>query len=316
MKVATTTGFLQRSLTVINSDHEPNCGPNDVLIDVYASSVNPKDWKLNQNFSSLVPRLAGYAPKIIGDDLAGVVLQCGSRVRDFAVGDEIYGMDMNWRTAACAERAVISQQKIAHKPTTLSFSEAAAVPLAGLTALQALRAGNIKAGSNVLVIGASGGVGCFAIQIAKAYGAKVTGVCSHRNLALVSDLGADDVIDYTKSDYQQVTAHYDLVFDATSYETPQACSTLLREGGSFISTGGHSKAYFGWAAAKLRPNKRTATVVFVKPNTADLDTLRTLIDTDKVKVVMDSQFNLQDIGQAYARSKTGRARGKIGIIIR
>lgn len=316
MKFATTKGFLNRSLVMVERDIKLHCGNDDVLVEVHASSVNPKDWKLNTNFSSLVPHVAGRAPNIIGDDLAGVVLQCGKNVTAFAVGDEVYGMDMNWRTAACAEQTIISQRMIAHKPSNLSFSEAGAVPLAALTALQAFRMGNTKAGSKVLVIGASGGVGTFAVQIAKALGATVTGVCSGKNESLVTGLGADAVIDYTVGNYRDGTDDFDVIFDATSYETPQSCASLLKADGIFVSTGGQATAYTGWATAKLLPRQRRAKIVMVKSNTADLDTLRQLIEADEVKVVVDSEFSLRDIEQAYERSKSGRARGKIVVNVR
>ncbi len=315
MRFATTEGFLNRSLVVVNRDIELRCGDDDVLVEVHASSVNPKDWKLNTNFSSLVPHIAGRAPNIIGDDLAGVVLECGKKVTAFSVGDQVYGMDMNWRTAACAERAIISQRMVARKPDKLSFGEAAAVPLAGLTALQALRLGNTQAGSKVLVIGASGGVGSFAVQIAKALGAAVTGVCSGKNQSLVLGLGAGSVIDYTQGDYRRETRDFDVVFDATSYETPQSCASLLQNDGFFVSTGGQATAYTGWATAKLLPGQHQAKIVMVKSNTADLDALRELIEAGKVRVVIDSEFSLGDIEQAYERSKSGRARGKIVINI-
>ena len=237
-------------------------------------------------------------------------------MRDFEIGDEVYGMDMDFRTAACAEFAVIGQDRIALKPVNLSFGQAAAVPLAALTALQALHMGGAGAGTEVLVIGASGGVGTFAVQLAKAMGASVTGVSSGRNTGLVAELGADYVIDYTEGDYREADEDFDLVFDATAYESPASCASLLKEDGMFVTTVGHSKAMLGLLRARLSASSPTGKMVAVKSNTRDLETLKQYIEAGEVTPVIDSEYALDDIDQAYARSRTGRARGKIVINVK
>lgn len=317
MKAATTQGFGPYSSLVIKDVNKPKVGPTDVLVEVYASSINPKDWKLNQKLSSVIPPIFDLKnTHIIGDDLAGIVVDKGEQVTDFNIGDEVYGMDMNLRTAACAEYAKISQHCIAHKPASLTFNEAASVPLAALTALQAFYIGDLAEGSRLLIIGASGGVGTFAVQIANAMGAKVTGVCSGKNAELVTRLGAAEVIDYTTQNYLNEENDFDMIFDATAFEGLASCSSLLKDDGVFVTTVGHGKAFFDLFKAQLSRGKQKAKSVFVQSRTKDLETLTRFIDDGKVKPVLDSEYPLAKIDDAFARSKTGRARGKIVIDIK
>ena len=316
MKAVLTKGWgLSPQLTVAEKSDPGRLGAEDVLVQVHAASVNPKDWKLNYHAARLAgPLLIKTLPPLFGDDLAGTVLAVGSRVRDFAVGDAVYGMDMRPRTASLAKKTRINQQCIAHKPASLSFAQAAAMPLAAQTALQGLRKGKAKAGSRVLIIGASGGVGCFAVQIAKAMGAQVTGVCSGRNTAFVTQLGADAVIDYTQGDYRQSAGPFDLVFDVSSYESPLSCARLLADNGVFISTGGDARSML--ATPLYRVFGKQAGTVVVESWRRDLDTLSELVDSGKLTPIIDSEYPLADSEQAYQRSRTGRCRGKVVIRVK
>lgn len=316
MKAITTQGWGLNPKLVLSDFDEPKPGPNDLLVEVHASSVNPKDWKLNYSLArALTPVGTRRVRPLFGDDLAGVVLAVGAKVQGFKPDDRVYGMDMRLRTAALAERAVIDLCRVALMPANLSFEQAASVPLAALTALQGLRKGKAQAGSKVLIIGASGGVGTFAVQVAKAMGCQVTGVCSGRNAELVKSLGADAVIDYTQGDYRQTSGEFDVVFDVTSYETPKSCKALMGQRGYFISTAGQANAYLGMASAKLglfsQVNEPRAQFIFVESYTRDLDTLRAWIEAGQVKPVIDSVFDFEHTDDAYARSKSGRARGKV-----
>ena len=315
MRAATTSGFGPGSSLVVGETSKPRPGPHDVLVEVHASSVNPKDWKLNKPLTSFTPNIGKLRPFIIGDDLSGVVVAKGAQVSGFEVGDEVYGMDMRLRTAACAEFARIAAKRVSKKPANLSHKEAAAVPLAALTALQAFRLADLGAGKRALIIGASGGVGTFAVQIAKALGAEVTGVCSTRNIELVKSLGADAVIDYTAGDYRTKSDNFDMVFDVTAYETPHSCRTLLKKSGTFVTTSGHAGAMLGNLRARLTPGAPKSTSIWVESYTRDLDTLREMIESGKVKPILDSEYPLEEINAAYERSKSGRARGKIVIRI-
>ncbi len=289
----------------------PKLTPDDVLVKVHAASVNPKDWKLNASLAAITSPLPTRAmPPVFGDDLAGVVVAAGSRVTEFSVGDAVYGMDMYLRTASLAQYARIARGRIAKMPPGLSFGEAASMPLAALTALQGLvDKGGAGKGSQVLIIGASGGVGTFAVQIAHALECEVTAVCSARNAALVTALGADQVVDYTQVDIHQLPHQYDIVFDVTSFETPAKCRSLLKPGGRFVSTGGYPGAVMG-----VLLNRRVdAQFVWVRSNTQDLQTLARMVEQGQLKPIIDSRFPLADAQGAYDRSRSGRAREKIVI---
>lgn len=316
MKAATTKGF-GKNISIITTDSKkPAIGPDDVLVEVYASSVNPKDWKLNTNLSSVIPKVGPLAgTHLLGDDLAGIVVEKGKNVTDFNVGDEVYGMDMRLRTNACAEYACIASKRIAHKPLNISFNEAASTPLAALTALQAFQIAKLNDKSELLIIGASGGVGTFAVQIAKAMGATVCAVCSYRNSELVKSLGADIVIDYTKEDFKKSGMEFDVIFDATAFESLDSCKKVMKKESIFITTSGHGPALFHNYKPRLPSQQKTA-AVWVESYTKDLETLKHYIEAGKVKPVIDNVFTLDDINSAYERSKSGRAKGKVVIQIK
>ncbi|MCH8498979.1 MAG: NAD(P)-dependent alcohol dehydrogenase [Marinobacter sp.] len=313
MKAVLTSGWgFQSRLTVQDKPAPGKPGPNDVLVKVHAASVNPKDWKLNYHIAMAAsPLLVKRLPPLFGDDLAGTVLAVGSKVTDFAVGDRVYGMDMRLRTASLAEQTLINQKRIARMPVSLSFAQAAAMPLAAQTALQGLRKGKASAGSRVLIIGASGGVGTFAVQIAKIMGCHVTGVCSGKNVQFVRQLGADDVIDYTLGDYRDTAGPFDLVFDVTSYESPNTCAAMMAANGWFVSTGGDLRSMFFTPLYRLVG--RNATTVVVESWRADLEALAAMVDSGTLGPIIDSEFGLADSEQAYQRSRSGRCRGKVVI---
>jgi len=313
MKAVTTSGWgLSAKLVLENIPAPTRLGPNDVLVQVHAASVNPKDWKLNYHAAvALTPLLVSKLPPFFGDDLAGVIIDKGSKVRDCEIGDAVYGMDMRPRTASLAERTRIDQKRIAKKPPSLTFQQAASMPLAAQTALQGLKKGKAEAGKTVLIIGASGGVGTFAVQIAKAMGLNVTGVCSGRNADFVRELGADEIIDYTQGDYRKTAGSFDLVFDVTSYESPLSCDELIGDDGWFISTGGDARSMLVTPFYRVF-GKHCGTVV-VESWKRDLETLSELVESGKLRPIIDSVFSLAESQEAYDRSRTGRCRGKVVI---
>ncbi|HSF75807.1 MAG TPA: NAD(P)-dependent alcohol dehydrogenase, partial [Microcoleus sp.] len=197
---------------------KPIAKSNELLVRVRASSVNPVDWKIRQGHLQL---LTGYNfPRIVGSDISGVVVEVGREVTQFQPGDEVYTFLNPINGGACAEYAVVPESDAAIKPKNITHTEAAAVPIAGLTALQSLRdLGQIKAGNKVLINGASGGVGTFAVQVAKAMNAEVTGVCSAKNIEFVKSLGADFVLDYAEIDFTQQSDKYDIILDAVGTKT-------------------------------------------------------------------------------------------------
>lgn len=306
--------LIEPELALRQYPNPPKPGPNDVLVQVHAASVNPKDWKLNYNIARAsrpaIP-VARRLPPLFGDDLAGTVIAKGSKVIDLDIGDAVYGMDMRLRTASLAEQTLISRKRIARMPKGLSFEEAASMPLAAQTALQGFRKGHAGKGSQVLIIGASGGVGTFAVQIAKSQGMHVTAVCSGRNEAFVRELGADEVIDYTKGDYRQSAGPFDMVFDVTSYETPRTCEKLLKPEGWFISTGGQGVSMLATPFYRLRG--QNADSVVVESWTRDLDILSAMVEAGELRPIIDSEFPLSDAQGAYDRNRSGRCRGKVVI---
>lgn len=314
VKAATVKGFGSTAKVVVADRKKPRPGKHDVLVKVYCSSVNPKDWKLNKVITSLVPDV-GIRPFIIGDDLSGIVVETGSEVTEFAVGDEVYGMDMRLRTGACAEYARIATRRIALKPRNISHVEAGVAPLAALTALQGFKVANLVKGQRILIIGASGGVGTYAVQIAKAWGAEVTAVCSYRNVDLVRSLGSDHVIDYTKEEFARKEDSFDVIFDATSYESARTCASLMKEGGVFVTTFGQSRGFYSAIVSKLLPVKHKTRSVTVESHTEHLNELTELFEQGKLKSVIDSEVSFADIDKAYQRSMSGRAAGKIAIRI-
>ncbi len=289
---------------------QPKIEPTQLLVKVRASSINPSDWKIRQGMFSLIT--GSKFPKILGFDVAGEVVEVGSQVTRFKPGDAIYG-STSFPGGGYAEFAAIPENLAVLKPTNLSYEEAAAVPLAALTALQALRdQGNIQTGQAVLINGAAGGVGIFAVQIAKALGAVVTGVSSTKNLDLVKSLGADRVIDYTQQDFAEDTAQYDIIFDAVGKRSLSQTKRVLKPNGIYITTLPSPEVLLESVLTAFLPGQK-AKLLFEQPNTKDLLFLKELIEAGKIRVVIDRTYPLQELAAAHNYSETGRAVGKIAI---
>jgi len=293
----------------------PEPGEGEVLVGVHASSLNAVDWYGLTGRPYVTRPLTGLLrPKssAAGSDFAGVVVAAGNGVMGLAPGDEVFGC----QGGAFAE-CVVAGKAVARKPANLSFAEAAAVPLAGLTALQGLRDhGGLQPGQNVLVNGASGGVGTMAVQIAKALGAEVHAVCSTRNVEQAHALGAARVFDYTREDFSRSGERYDLLFDNAGNRSSWAMRRALATEGIVVLVGGPRKPLFGPIGHVVRAKLASAlgafrAVFFVaKPNGDDLAVLRELIEADQVRPVIEQRYDLAHIGDAM-RSMTGHARAKI-----
>ncbi len=294
---------------------EPSAG--ELRIAVYASAVNPADWLVMRG--PLFLRLTGglRRPKhpIPGMDVAGVVDAVGGDVAGFAVDDEVYG---ELARGAFAEQVCAKPDLVARKPGRLTFEQAAAAPLAGLTALHAVRdVGRVQPGHHVLIIGASGGVGTFAVQIAKAMGAEVTGVCSTGNVELVRSIGADHVVDYTRDDITATTARFDLILDNAASHTLRRLRRLLTPTGILIpnsANGGVTRML--WAGILWKVGRRPLRIFISKSSTADLDALRELLDSGAVTPVIDRTYPLAETPDAVAYAAQGHARGKVVISCR
>ncbi|MCC6615684.1 MAG: NAD(P)-dependent alcohol dehydrogenase [Anaerolineae bacterium] len=293
---------------------------DQVLVKVYASSVN-FNAPASVTGKPLIVRLMSGAPftpkhQTPGNDIAGRVEAVGSSVKRFKPGDEVYGDLAECGYGAYAEYVAVPEAALALKPDNITYEQAAAVPEAGLVALQALRDfGGLKAGHKVLISGASGGIGSFAVQIAKALGAEVTAVCSTRNLDMVRSLGADHAIDYTQEDFVQTGQTYDLIVATAGYRSLADYKRALKPNGVHVATGGDMKQIFepmlfGW----WRPGGKKLGSLVLKVN-KDLDFLSELLASGQVVPVIDRCYPLAEAGEALKYYAQGRTRGKIIISV-
>lgn len=303
----------------------PAPGPGEVLVRVRAASVQPADWHLMRGepyVSRLMPGFLGLRkPKItiLGADVAGVVEATGPGVTGFATGDEVYAMLA--MGGGFAEYVCVPESELAPKPATLSFEEAAAVPLAAGTALLALRdQGGVRPGSRVLVNGASGGVGTFAVQLGKAYGAHVTGVCSTRNVDLVRSLGADEVIDYTKEDFTRDGQVYDVLLYIAGNRSFSECRKVLTRKGVCVMIGGAATRWLqpagrvsaALAASAFVSQKAALTnVLACRDNRGNLDELTELINDGRLAPVVDRVYDFGELPAAVRYQEEGHAPGKV-----
>ncbi|MHB0965814.1 MAG: NAD(P)-dependent alcohol dehydrogenase [Bellilinea sp.] len=291
---------------------------DEVLVKIHAASVNAYDWHFLTADIFLIRLMAGglLRPKNprLGGDIAGRVEAVGKNIQQFRPGDEVFGSIGH---GGFAEYAVAPERRLALKPANLSFEAAAAVPVAALTALQGLRdCGKIQAGQKVLINGAAGGVGTFAVQIAKAFGAEVTAVCSTRNVEQARTLGADQVIDYTKENFTQSGRQYDLIFAANGYHSLAAYKRALTPRGIYVMAGGKPAQLFeGMLLANLLSEKdgRKLGGVAAKIDQKDLFTLKELLEAGKVVPAIDKLYPLNEVPEALRYLGTNHARGKIVI---
>jgi NADPH:quinone reductase-like Zn-dependent oxidoreductase len=296
----------------------------EVLLKVHAASVNPADWHLLRGDPYIARLQLGLRkPKhrVLGCDVAGQVEALGKDVTTLQPGDDVFGSPFMHGFGAFAERVSVSEDLLAPKPANLSFDQAAAVPLAASTALQGLRDhGRIEPGHKVLIIGASGGVGTFAVQIAKSFDAEVTGVCSTRNVELVRSLGADHVIDYSKENFTRSGQNYDLIIQLAGTRSPSECRRALTPKGTLVLSSGESDGR--WIGPVDRIVKALVLSPFVgqklasftvKPNKEDLQFLRQLIEAGKLTPVIDRAYSLSETPEAIRYLESGHARGKVVI---
>jgi NADPH:quinone reductase-like Zn-dependent oxidoreductase len=302
---------------------KPTASDNEVLVKVHAASVNPLDWHYMEGTPYIVRMGAGFGkpqnPRL-GVDFAGTVEAVGKNVTRFKPGDEVFG----GKFGAFAEYVAVREDRaLALKPSNLTFEQAASVPIAAITALQALRdKGQVHPGQKVLVNGASGGVGTFAVQIAKSFGADVTGVCSTRNVDLVRSIGADRVIDYTREDFTKGAQHYDLIVDNVGTHSLLEYKRVLNPKGIFVMIGSTTPGnWFGWLATPVEALMLSPLVsqkfgmILAELNKDDLATLGTLMQSGKVTPVIDRRYKLSETPEALRYLEEGHARGKVVLTV-
>ena len=301
---------------------KPIAGDNEVLIKVRAASVNPYDWHFMRGTPYFLRLLAGLTkPKDprLGVDVAGRVEAVGKKVTQFKPGNEVFGACRG----AFAEYACAPESSLAMKPDNVTSEQASSVAIAALTALQGLRdKGKLQAGLKVLVNGAAGGVGTFAVQIAKSFGAEVTGVCSTRNVDMVRSIGADHVIDYTQEDFIESGRRYDVILDNVGNRSLVTFRRILNPKGIYVGAGGSAGRWMIGALARMIAapllslfGSKTMTGILAKMNQQDLNVMHDLMKSGKVKPVIDRSYKLSEVPEAIRYLETGHARGKVVITL-
>ncbi len=291
--------------------NEPADG--ELLVKVMAAGINPVDYKIRNGSLKFIYR--AKLPRTPGGEISGIVEKTGSKQSKFKPGDKVYSM-LPISIGGYSEYITVNEDLIGLMPENISFNEAAGIPLAGLTALQALRdKGNIGKDMKVLVNGGSGGVGMFAIQIAKAFDAEVTAVCSEKNISFVKGFGADQVIDYEKEDFTRLNNKYDIVFDAVAKSSFDKCKSILKkEKSAFITTVPTPPLMLRQIINPLVNRKTFA--ILTKPQSKDLDFLTGLIQKEKLKTSIEKVYSMEEAAQAHRHIETGRVKGKLVIEIK
>ncbi len=313
MKAIAIDGYGEAGDLKLRDLPDPQLGGEEVLVRVRAAGVNPLDWKIRQGQLRLFVRLR--FPYVPGSDIAGEVVSVGVRANKFKAGEPIFAFSDPRRGGGYAELAVVKQAAAARKPDSLDFAEAASLPVAGCAALQALRdLGKVSQGKKVLVHGGAGGVGHFAVQIAKALGAVTSATCGPSNVDFVRSLGADSVIDYSQQDFTAGVHRYDIVFDAVGKSSFSACRSILAPGGTYVTTLPSPVLFLWgpmqWVANIFGPAKQ-AKMLMVRPNGEDLAYLGRLADEGKLKPIVSVRLPLDQATEAHRANQAGHVRGKI-----
>jgi NADPH:quinone reductase-like Zn-dependent oxidoreductase len=303
MKVVQIHQYGNSSVLKYEDAPRPVIGPDEILVKVYACGVNPVDWKIREGF--MAQHLNTALPIILGWDVSGTVEETGVLVKRFKKGDKIFCRPDTSRNGGYAEYVAVRSMEVAFAPASISLDKAAGIPLAAQTAWTALfEQAGLRAGQSVLIHGASGGVGSFAVQLAKAAGARVIGTCSKNHIAMVKSLGADEVIDHSSEDFSKKLKNLDIVLDTIGGETQEKSWSVLRKGGVLVSTvGADEKA----AAAHGMIGKSFMLI----SNGARLQEIAGIVDAGKLTVVVEREFPLEEAKAAQELSQTGHVHGKI-----
>lgn len=320
MKAIVSTEYGSPDVLQLREVAKPTPGDHQVRIRVTVAAVNAGDWRLLRGKPFLIRLSFGLLkPKhqILGADMAGQVEVVGRNVRKFKPGDEVFGDLSGCGRGAFAEYVCAPEDVLVMKPDCVAFEQAASVPTAAVTALQGLRdKGQIRPGQKVLINGAAGGVGMFAVQIAKSFGAEVTGVCSTRNVDMVRSIGADHVIDYTQEDFTQNGQRYDLIIGANGYHPISDYKRALGSKGIYVMTGGSTAQVLEamlLGPLMSKPGGKRMGNLAMKPNTGDLLCVKELLEAGKVTPVIDKRYSLSEVPEAIRYLEDGHARGKVVI---
>jgi len=319
MKAIVYTKYGPTDVLQLQEVAKPELKENQVLIKVHAASINALDYRRFEELSFvgrlMEERMLKSVGKVLGADIAGVVEAVGANVKQFQPGDEVFGTSTGLR-GGFAEYACSVENNLAPKLANISFEAAAAVPVAAITALQGLRdRGQIRPGQKVLIVGASGGVGMFAVQIAKSFGAEVTAVCSSRNVDMARSIGADHIIDYSKEDFAKNGQRYDLIFAVNGFHPLSAYRRALNPQGVYVCAGGTMSQIFQamllGSLVSRKNGKKLGFMGISKPNRKDLICLAELLEAGKVVPVIEKCYRLNEVPTAIRYLAEGHARGKV-----
>lgn len=323
MKAIVYTQYGTPDVLRLQEVEKPSPKDDDVLVKIHAASVNKSDW-LRLTGKPFITRLFTGGPlqpqlNILGSDIAGTVEAVGRNIRSFRPGDEVFADVSGVGLGGFAEYVAVPEKVLARKPASISFEEAAAVPVAGVTALQGLRdKGHLQPGQKVLIHGASGGVGTFAVQVAKAFGAEVTAVCSTRNVEMARSMGADEVIDYKKEDFAKRGEHYDLIFAANGNRTLADFRRALTPDGLCVIAGGSMRQIFRgmlFGSLVTMGSRQKITNIAAQSDAQDLAYLAELLEAGKVRPVIDRCYPLSDTADALRYLGDTHPSGKVVIQI-
>lgn len=293
---------------------QPEIGEHEVLVEVHAASINPVDWKQRKGNHKLF--LKARFPIVPGYDISGRIIKCGSEIRNFKEGDQVYCRLTKRFGGAFAEYASATESALSLKPDNMDHIHAAAIPMAGQTALQALRdKGRIKPGQKILIIGAAGGVGHYALQLSRIFGAETTAVCSSRHEKLMALLKPDHYIDYNKEDYLGGEKCYDIIFDAAGVKTFLSCKKILVPGGIYITVLPRPKLLVHKIIALFSKGKKVRSLL-QKSQGLDLEILKKLVEEEKLISVIDSIHPLDKVSEAHKRAEAYSTEGKIIIKVK
>ncbi|WGK68199.1 NAD(P)-dependent alcohol dehydrogenase [Candidatus Haliotispira prima] len=309
MKAIVTSGYGSVEMLDVAEVEKPEISDTEILIRVRACSVNPIDWKIR---SGQIKMISGSKPpKILGGDFSGTVEAIGKEIQEFTIGDEIWGHVNALKGGAYAEYIKANVQDICLKPRNFDFVQAAAIPLAGLTAYQSLvRLGEVKADSEVLINGCTGGVGSVAVQVAKFLGCTVTGVCSTKNIEYAKRIGVDVIVDYKQEDVLHLNKEFDSVYDFVGNLSFPASKCIIKESGTFVTAiPSIPRIIFGGMLNSFRSKKCKG--ILVQSSSADLKTLKAMAESEALVATVEKVFPLNQVRQAHIASESGRVVGKI-----
>jgi NADPH:quinone reductase-like Zn-dependent oxidoreductase len=309
MRAVVTQQYGDVDVLNVQEVERPTIGKDEILVRVHACSVNPIDWKVRQGNFRILTGLR--PPHILGGDYAGVVVEVGRKITAYQPGDAVWGFVDTFQRGTYAEFVAVREEEIGPKPANLSFVEAAALPTVGLTAYQALlHYGHIREADHVLVNGSSGGVGLSAVQIARALGGRVTGVCSTRNLQTVMAMGADDVIDYTRKDLFNGGPNYDIFFDVVSNRSFKQARTKLKPSGIYVRTLPSLQSMVLGPFVNLVSAQKVK-AFDCKASAQDLAALRQMVEAGRLAPIIENVYRLDQVRTAHRRSETGHVVGKL-----